>query len=154
LRTASVRVNRSAQKQLFHLNLVDKATRDISQQIVVLYGGEQRYDISSSTLIEDIVLKNKSSEPIRSPLFLKALTLSSEVGKVEIANASNGLPGPGAIWDLGKVLPNGVLEPGATSEPYSLVFRVPKDAVPRVEVDLISVQLQVLARETSASARR
>jgi hypothetical protein len=154
LRTAAVRVSGSGQNQLFHLNLEEKTTRDISRQIVVLYGGEQRYDISSSTLIEHIVLKNKSSEPIRSPLVLKALTLRSEVGKVEIANASNGLSGPGAIWDLSKAVPNGVLEPGATSEPYSLVFRVPKDAAPRAEVDLISVQLQVLARETPTSPRR
>lgn len=153
LRTAAVGVKRSGQKQLSSLRVEQENTRDISGQVVVLYGGDQHYDISSGTLTENIVLKNRSSDPIRSPLFLKALTLSSQVGKIEIANASNGASGVGAIWDISKVLPNGVLEPGATTEPYSLVFRVPNHAAPRIEVDLIAMQLQVLASRISASAR-
>ncbi len=145
LRTATVTVGAPGQQQFPHLFLQEKDASDISEEVALLYGGDQHYDVSSGTLAETIVLKNKSKQPIKGPLLLKAITLNSTLGKLEIANASNGGSGPGAIWDLSKTLPNGVLEPGATTEPYSLVFRIPSDAAPLWETEVVSMRLTVLA---------
>ena len=98
LRTAAVIVGASGKLPLDPLLMREKVSRDISQEVAVLYGGDQHYDISSSTLTVEVVLKNKSSKPIQAPIFLKALTLDSKLGKLKIANASNGASGPGAIW--------------------------------------------------------
>jgi len=145
LRTAAVRISGSKVKQQSPLPVDETDTRDISQRIVVLYGGDQRYDSSSGTLTENIILKNESSDSICSPVLLKAVTLSSEIGKIDIVNATNGVSGPGAIWDLSETLPGGVLKAGAVTTPYSLVFRVPDAVAPRISVDLITMRLQVLS---------
>lgn len=145
LRTAAVIVGASGEAPLDPLLMREKVSRDISQEVAVLYGGDQHYDISSSTLTVEVVLKNKSSKPIQAPIFLKALTLDSKLGKLKIANASNGASGPGAIWDLSNAVPSEGLQPGATTEPYALVFCIPNNAVPPWEVELVSMQLEVLA---------
>jgi hypothetical protein len=145
LRTAAIIVGASGETPSDPLPLREKGSRDISQEVAVLYGGDQHYDISSSTLTVEVVLENKSSKPMQAPIFLKALTLDSKLGKLKIANASNGASGPGAIWDLSNAVPSGGLQPGATTEPYALVFDIPKSAVPLWEVELVSMQLEVLA---------
>jgi hypothetical protein len=144
LRTAAVIVGTSGETPLDPLPMREEGSRDISQEVAVLYGGDQHYDISSSTLTVQIVLKNKSSKSIQAPIFLKALTLDSKLGKLEIANASNGASGPGAIWDLSNAVPSKVLQPGASTEPIALVFNIPKGVAPLWEVEVISMQLQVL----------
>ena len=146
LRTTAVVVGSSGGKYLRPLPLREEAARDITQQVELLYGGSEHYDISSDTLTLDVILKNKSDEQIRAPLLIKAITASGEAGKVEIANASNELPGPGAIWDLSRALLRGTLEPGATTKPYSLVFRIPHDYAPLKETELLVMELKVLAR--------
>lgn len=147
LRTARVIVGASAEDRLSTLPMREEDAHDISQEIAILYGGEQRYDISSGALTVKVVLKNKSRKPIRGPIFLKALTLDSELGKLEIANASNGASGSGAVWDLGNAMPGKWLQPGATTEPSSLVFRVPNVAPPR-GIEVVSMQLEILASNT------
>jgi hypothetical protein len=148
LRTAAVLVGASGETPLDPLRMREKGSRDISQEVAVLYGGDQHYDISSSTLTVEVVLKNKSSKPIQAPIFLKALTLDSKLGKLKIANASNGASGPGAIWDLSNAVPSEGLQPGATTAPCSLVFYIPNGPVPSWEVELVSMQLEVLASTT------
>jgi hypothetical protein len=145
LRTATVIVGASMETRLFSLPTQERDARDISQSVAVLYGGDQRYDISTGTLTVDVILKNKSMEPIRGPLAIKAVTVFSEFGKLEIANASNAETGPGAVWDLSEALPNGTLEPGGTSKPYSLVFRLPNKDAPLRELEMLSMQVAILA---------
>jgi hypothetical protein len=148
LRTATVTVGASRRAETHFMPQQEKESHDISQDVAVLYGGDQHYDATSGTLTVDVVLKNRSNKLIRGPLLLKALTLSSGLGKLEIANARNAASGPGAIWDFGKALPSGVLQPGATSLPYSLVFRLPSDVDPSREIEVVSMQLEALAPVT------
>ena len=122
--------------------------------MVLLYGGDQRYDIRSRTLSVDVILKNKSKEPIRAPLLLRALKVSSQLGNLEIANPSNGATGPEATWDLSKALPNGVLQPGAATKPYSVMFRIPNGVAPPEELEVVSMQLKVLAATTGPPDKR
>ena len=145
VRTAAVTVGAPEENKIPLLFLEEKGARDITEEVALVYGGDQHYDISSGSLTVDVCLKNKSARPISSPLFVKAVTLDSKLGKLEVANATNGTSGVGAIWDFSKVLSNGVLGPGATTRPYSLVFHIPSDAAPPWETEVLSMRLQVLA---------
>jgi hypothetical protein len=145
LRTAAVIARLSRLKQSPPAPLQEKDACDISRDVVLLPGGAQHYDISSGTLSVDIVLKSKSEEAITPHVVIKVLKLSSQLGRLEIANADNGASGAGAVWDLSKVLPDGVLRPGATSEPFPLLFRVSNNDAPQGELVVVSMQFQVLA---------
>jgi hypothetical protein len=124
LRTATVTVGDSHQAKLTPLIFDERNASDITQDVRILYGGDQHYDISSGTLNIRVVLKNKSSQPLRAPVLLKAETLTSEAFQIEVANSNNGLTGRGAIWDLSPAIPQGVLNSGAASKPYLLRFHV------------------------------
>ena len=54
-------------------------------------------------------------------------------------------PGQGARWDLTTVVPNGVLEAGAITQPFTLVFKIPEVAAPIREMDLLSLEIRVFA---------
>ena len=118
LRTAKVQVGASDEGQVLPVLLDPKNTHEINREVTLLYGGDQRYDSSSGTLTLDVVLRNTSSGPIKAPVFLRVLTLVGELGDVEIMNANNRALGPGAIWDVSRAIQNGVLPPGATTQPY------------------------------------
>jgi hypothetical protein len=152
LRTAAVTADDSAERELPPFPQLDDGARDITQDMALLYGGDQHYDISSSTLAVSVVLKNKSDRAVKAPLFIKALSLKSELPQLKIANASNRLPGPGARWDLTTVVPNGVLEAGAITEPFTLVFKLPNVAAPIREIDLLSLEIRVFACDTEPGA--
>jgi hypothetical protein len=145
LRTARVVIGELREQQLDRDPVGEKETRDVTQDIALLYGGDQHYDVQSSTLTVGIALKNISTIPVKGPLFIKALGLNGERGKLEIANASNRATGPGAIWELGDALPDGTLVPGATTTPYILVFHLLDKYAPAREIQVLSLQFQVLA---------
>jgi hypothetical protein len=148
LRTATVAVGSSGHTGLIAPILDDGKASDVTEQVAILYGGDQRYDVSSGTLSIRLVLKNKSSQPLRAPILLKAATLTSKTFRIEVANSDNGLSGPGAIWDLTPAIPRGVLDSGATSKPYLLKFRVQFRAAPvqgGFPWELLSVKLKALS---------
>jgi hypothetical protein len=123
LRTATIAVDSSSQRYGSQVLMLDSdKTCDITQHLAIVYGGDQSYDLSTSTLNVQVALKNNSLQPLRAPIVLKAETLTSKVLKLEIANADNRLPGPGAIWDLTPALTDGLLNPGSISRPYLLQF--------------------------------
>lgn len=125
------------------LEMTERDSRNITPNVAVLYGGDQHYDTQTNTLTLDIVLKNTGTTPVRGALFLKVLALTGEIGRLEIANASNQVTGPGATWDLSDTLPNGVLQPGTATRPYSLVFRLLEKSAPAREFEVISLRFQV-----------
>jgi len=153
LRSARVIVGESREKPIVPLQLRENETRDITQDVVLLYGGDQHYDMQNGTLTVDVVLKNTSTAPLKGPLFMKALALTGELGRLEIANASNRAAGPGAIWDLSEALPNGILEPGATTRPSSLVFRFLETSAPAREIQVLSMQVEILASQERAGTK-
>ncbi len=155
LRTAAVRVEAPDDKLLKPYSFAQTDGWDVTQKVSLLYGGNTHYETSGRNLKVDIVLKNRSNERIRAPLLLEAITLTGDVGKLEISNADNRMSGPGAVWDLSGTLSNGVLEPGATTAPYRLVFHVPNAEVPpEPEVKILSLQLKVTAFMSSPSTSR
>lgn len=154
LRSARVIVGNLRETQIPPAQLPKKETHNITQDIALLYGGDQHYDLQNGTLTVDVILKNASKESLRGPLFMKVLALDGEVGKVEIANASNQARGPGAIWDLSEALLDGVLLPGATTKPYSLVFRLLEEYTPTREAEVLSMQFEVLTYDARAGSER
>ncbi len=117
---------------------------DVTQQIAILYGGDQNYDVSTSLLSVRITLKNKSSQPLQAPILLKAETLTSKVFNLEIANSDNGLSGPGAMWDLTPATPDGNLNAGAMSKSYPLEFHAtPIEGI--LNEELLSMKLKAYA---------
>jgi hypothetical protein len=145
LRTATVIVNGGGTETVTRKSPKESDLHDVSEDVVILYGGDQHYDTSSDTLEVDVIVKNKSARVIRSPLILKALTLESTLGKLVTANASNDAAGPGAIWDLSNTLQGGVLQPGSSTSPYPLVFRIPHGVAPKDEAQVVSMQVKVIA---------
>jgi hypothetical protein len=154
LRSAKVIVGESRERPFPSEQLRGKATRVVTRDVALLYGGDQHYDIQNGTLTVDIVLKNLTTAPLRAPLLLKALALSGENGPLAIVNASNRETGPGATWDISEALPGGILAPGATTKPYSLVFRLPEKPAPARETQVLSMRVEVLAHDGKAQLVR
>jgi hypothetical protein len=146
LRTAAVKIGPSEAKTSISLPAEKRSTRDISRELKLLYGGDEHYDMGTGVLSVRIVLRNKSDKAISAPLLLRVDELTGGLGQVEIENSDNGLSGLGAVWDLSSALRNGVLEAGATTEAYPLVFRITlnKHAPPR-DADVLLMKLTALA---------
>lgn len=97
---------------------------DISQRVAILYEGGQRYEADPGILSVSVRLKNKGPQPLRAPVFLRVETLTSPNFEIEVVDAVNHLPGPGAIWDLTPAIPSEVLRTGTRTKPYRLQFRL------------------------------
>lgn len=152
LRSARIIVGETYAEPSFLPQLHQGETRDVTKDVTLLYGGDQHYDTRNGTLTLDVVLKNKGRESLRGPLFMEVLALTGDLSGLEIANSCNRVVGPGATWDLSDTLSNGILAPGATTEPYSLVFRFLEKSAPARETGIMSMKVVVLTRSTGARA--
>jgi hypothetical protein len=81
------------------------------------------YDPTNGQFVLKARVENRSSRPIRGPLKVRVTSLAvTDAGAARIGNADNGLTGPGAVWDFAAPGPSGVLPPGASSAPRSLII--------------------------------
>lgn len=145
LRTARLKMGGSDESRLLP-RLSTGHMKEVSGRVTLLFGGKQHFDPSSGTLQLDITLRNKSGTRIKGPVFLRVRTLTGELGKVEVTNSSNGISGPGAVWDLSSAIPHGVLPPGATSRPYVLLFRIiPESLASAPKVEAINMKLDTFS---------
>lgn len=128
---------------------------DVTRKTAVLYGGEQRFDSSTGTLKVYLTLANRGNEQIKTPIKLEAEDVRSEVGRVSILNTSNGLTGPGAIWDVSSAVTGDQIPPGTISNPFCLSFHLeilPQSrSRPEVDDELLSVRIRVLASRSIPS---
>lgn len=100
----------------------------VSNKVAILYGGTQHYDEKAGTLTLAVTFRNNSNAPIKGPFKLEATSVDSAYLNAEVANAANHATGGGAVWNVSNAVPGGVLAPGATSQPYTLLFHTtPKD---------------------------
>ena len=127
----------------------DSSISDLTGQTRLLYGGLQQFDKSTGTLKVCLVVANRSDSAIKAPLSLKATSLSSPLGAVSILNASNGLAGAGAMWDISDAASAGQILPQASSKPFCLSFHlsIRPDAADEPEDPslLILLKMKVLA---------
>jgi hypothetical protein len=75
-------------------------------------------------------LFNGTKEAIHGPVVLRSVSSRSLYGKFRPANPTNGVKGPGAVWNISDALPNGSLAPGQRSKTFILEFEYPPSAWP------------------------
>lgn len=100
----------------------------VSNKVAILYGGAQHYDEKTGTLTLSVTFRNNGDAPIRGPFKLEATSVRSAYLNIEAVSSVNHATGGGAVWDVTTSIPGGALAPGATSEPYTLMFHsTPKE---------------------------
>jgi hypothetical protein len=120
---------------------------DVTNQVALLYGRAQSFDNATGTLSLEVRLANHAVKPIRTPIHLEAKSVGSAVGKVAILNADNGLSGPGAVWDISRIVVGDQIPAGAvTSSTFTLLFRIDLEHPGFVTSDeLLNLTARVLA---------
>lgn len=146
--------------QGFHPNaLQTPELDDVTRDMLLMYGGEQSYagqyyDVTNRTLTICSAIRNRSEHAISSPIEVRLESLHSNWAPVSVLNASNSLPGPGAVWDISRLLTGDRIAGGAKSNPFCMTFRFgssPKRPSLR-DLDLLSFSLKVLAKHEDSPA--
>jgi hypothetical protein len=103
---------------------------DLRPQIEVLFDPTS-YDPATKELRMPVRLKNRSQRPIYGPLQVRIAAFGSTAGNLNkeftptLLNATNGLPGEGAVFDFTEALgDSGVLEPGAMTSAMTWRLRL------------------------------
>jgi hypothetical protein len=96
----------------------------ITDKIAILFGGEQRIDQATHSVMLDLLLRNDSSVSISGPIYLEVEEINSDFGELELK-----LPTVASSWgprflDLSYTLRHGRLAPGQTTMPYRLAFHM------------------------------
>jgi hypothetical protein len=119
---------------------------EVTNKVAILYGGDQHYEPKTGLLTLDVVVRNNSAQSLHGPFRLAVTSLYKEYGYVEIANANNKVAGAGTVWDLGSSVPNGVLAPGATSQPFQLKFHyIAGEDTRRDDDDILGISAKLFA---------
>jgi len=107
----------------------------------------------------ELVLENMSQDTIRGPLFVRILSLTSDLGIAGVVNSDGGGNAEGAFWDLTAYLEDDILAPGARTQPKELAFTV--DNLGALEINnyasttsLAAMRVKVLAGARDRSANR
>jgi hypothetical protein len=69
------------------------------------------WDRTTGVVDADIALENMSGDTISGALMMRVLTLSSDVGTVEVVGADGGGSGEGAVWDFTSTMTGSMLRP-------------------------------------------
>jgi len=127
---------------------------DVTEHSVILYGGMQEFDGTTSTLTVCLVLRNRDSQPMRAPIKLEAREITSSMGSVTITNATNGVAGDGAVWDISNSLTGDQIPAGASSNPFCLAFHLERSSADPTSAgpeSLLKLRMQVLASQNGES---
>jgi hypothetical protein len=103
---------------------IDLADLDDLTRLITLKAMPTAYDRGAETASVTLRLINSSPKTLRGPFKLRLLRADSDVAALESVGASNGLTGPGAVWDVSSSTDGSRLDPGATSGPFVLTFKL------------------------------
>jgi len=146
--------------QGFHPNaLQTPELDDVTRDMLLMYGGEQSYagqyyDETNRTLTFCSAIRNRTEHAIKSPIEVRLESLHSNWAPASVVNSTNSLPGPGAVWDISRLLTGDRIAGGAKSNPFCMAFRFgsnPKRPSLR-DLDLLSFSLKVLAKHEDPPA--
>jgi hypothetical protein len=146
--------------QGFHPNALQTPEfEDVTRDMLLMYGGEQGYagqyyDEATRTLTICSAIRNRTEQAIKSPIEIRLESLHSNWAPVSVVNSTNSLPGPGAVWDISRLLTGDRIAGGAKSNPFCMAFRFgsnPKRPSLR-DLDLLSFSLKVLAKHEDPPA--
>jgi len=124
------------------------ALEDVTDKFTVLYGGEQRIDHETKSLMLDISFRNRSSVSIPVPLYLTIGSAASDFGDIKLINSV-----PRAfLWpdnlDFSPPMRTGALAPGETTAPYHLVFHFADENHSRVRKNiLLEMKVRLFSQE-------
>lgn len=104
---------------------------DVTDKITALYGGEQRLDRETKSVLCDISFRNDSSVPIPAPLYLKIENLSSDFGNIELVKPQPQDPQDAEYLKLSSCLDGDVLRPTTTTSPCHFAFHFTKENPPK-----------------------
>jgi hypothetical protein len=138
------------------------AETDISDTVLILYGGNeslrgQYYDNATGTLKIYLTLANHGRGSIRAPVKLRVDDVSSRFGAISILNATNGLRGAGAIWDVSNSLTGDQIPAGSTTNPFCLSFHLQlssKSTLSLSGANVLSLRVSVFAHAVDSSEPR
>ena len=94
-------------------------TSDVSLEFLT-----EKYDNAKNTIHITVRLKNKSSKIVYAPAKLRVISMTSELGHLDALDPAVYQATGGIVWDLSRLLKNGMLGPGEVSGSTELVFRL------------------------------
>jgi hypothetical protein len=121
---------------------------DVTRTTSIFSKGGQRFDSETGTLTVCLALENQGNHPIRLPVQLEVVNLSSRAGRVCVLNSTNRLNGPGAVWDISDSVTGDRLNIDSATDPFCLSFHLevsPKDIFAPVSDGLLNLDLRVVA---------
>ena len=122
LRTARIRIGDTSQSRKIE-TVHTPALADVTDKIAVLYGGKQRLDHETRTVMIDLSFRNISRTPIEGPLFLMVEGASSDFGRLELVNRAPPTLLGAEYLDLSAALHHSSLAPNDKTSAYQLTFR-------------------------------
>jgi len=82
------------------------------------------YDRDAHTASVTVRLDNTSRRTLLGPFKIRLIRSDSDLAAVEVIGASNGLTGPGAVWDVTTFIDGSTLEPDSSSRAFTLTFKL------------------------------
>jgi hypothetical protein len=124
---------------------------DVTKQVALLYGRAQSFNNADGTLSLEVRLANHGDKPILGPISLEAESILSSAGKVSILNADNGVAGPGAQWNLSRLVVGDRIPPGTTTYgTFTLLFHINCESAKTMFTgDLLTLTARVFASSNS-----
>ena len=122
LRTARISAGKRPRSQPPDLNS-PPVLDDVTDKMTVLYGGDQRVDHETNSVILDLVFRNTSSANIRGPLYLKVENPRSDFGGIQWMNPGRSSGPDSGYFDLSSCLGRESLLPGQATSPCPLIFQ-------------------------------
>jgi hypothetical protein len=129
---------------------VKNGLRNVGQQTVLLFAGRQHFDEATGSLQVCLMLANRGATALDVPIELKVERIQSPMGEVSITDASNGLGGVGAVWDITSAVTGDRIPPESTTNAFCPSFRLRPSAILASKSD----ELVVLEVKVLASSRR
>jgi hypothetical protein len=97
---------------------------DVTADTVMFYGGIEHFDSTTAELKVCLTLGNRGAKSMRVPIKLIVEDIKSSIGTISVLNATNGLPGVGAVWDISDSVTGDRIAPRAISNPFCLSFHL------------------------------
>lgn len=98
---------------------------DVTNMVTVDFK-DGKFDRNTGVLSIDAYLGNTSDKPLKGPIRMRVLTVSSKIGAPAIQNSDNNLPGAGAVFDFTEAIPDQSkgLEPGQIAKAKRITVKL------------------------------
>ncbi len=90
---------------------------------VTVHATDAQFDRAHQTITADVSIANTSHDTIMGPAAVRLMALRSQWARLSIMGSDNGMVGPGAVWDVTRLLPSQRLLPGERSGPLRVMLR-------------------------------